>query len=183
MINANQRKRQYLAWVLANYQHEEQGVNFLLNFLMTEPDYIQYIEFSDKVEYTPRGIYISYAQHTAVPFLYYKDQHAYPSYEQAFHDLRLNSQFQKETFYLELNIPDYISSLCAYNLLVEHDYMPVNRELEQQLEQGLAQVAQAMKLRQLKEAVDQALDDNAFERVNQLLQEIEQLEGKQGYDD
>ena len=69
MINKHQRKRQFIAWLLQHYRHANPTVNYFLEFLMVQPDYIQYVEFSDQVEYASHGVYISYVEQTAVPYV------------------------------------------------------------------------------------------------------------------
>ena len=178
MINKHQRKRQFIAWLLQHYRHANPTVNYLLEFLMVQPDYIQHVEFSDQVEYASHGVYISYVEQTAVPFRYYKEGKSYSSCEQAFHDLRLNTQgVQPVTFYIELNIPDYVATLYRYDLFTQPDYLPEDSAFLDQLEMGLTQVTRQVRRKQLKEQVDLALDQGAFDIVNQLLNQLEELEG------
>ena len=113
-----------------------------------------------------------------MPFRYYKEGKSYSSCEQAFHDLRLNTQGgQPVTFYIELNIPDYIATLYRYDLFTQPDYLPEDSAFLDQLEMRLTQVTRQVRRKQLKEQVDLALDQGAFDLVNQLLNQLEELEG------
>ena len=177
MLNRHQRKRQFIEYVLKHHVHQEQGVQFLLTFLMTQPDFIQYIEFTDQVEFTPRGIYISYETHTAVPFLYYKNTKAYASYEQAFHDLRLNALFHPELFFIELNIPHYFELLVQFDVFYEHDFAPIDPKIVKQVESELQMVAQSAEKMRLKSEIDEALDAHDFNLVKALIDQLEALGG------
>ena len=84
---------------------------------------------------------------------------------------------QPVTFYIELNIPDYIATLYRYDLFTQPDYLPEDRTFLDQLEMGLTQVTRQVRRKQLKEQVDLALDQGAFDLVNQLLNQLEELEG------
>lgn len=175
MVNKNQRKREFLTWLLTNFQHENPTVNYLLNYLRVQPDLIQYIHFSENVKYTPRGIYISYQQNTAVPFLYYKNKLSYTSCEQAFHDLRLNAQFTKERFYVELNIPNYYMQTSVIDIFEENPYYPLHEELSESLEEDLHLINQSVRLNQLRQSLDEALDAAQFETADYLINQIEQI--------
>lgn len=182
MLHYNQRKRQFLQWVLERYRHEDPAVTYLLQFLMTQPDYIEHIVFSEQVKYAPRGIYISYQTNTAVPFVYFKDKLSYTRSEQAFHDIRLNQLFTKETFYIELNIPDFYAQLYARDLFTENPYAPVDETLVTSLDSALYQMSYQVELRHLNEQLNMALEERDFEAANQLAQRIEQLKGAEHED-
>lgn len=178
MINQNQRKRKFLQWLLSSYKHVNPSVTYLLNFLMTQPNLIDTIAFSEHVKYAPRGIYISYQQNTAVPFVYFKEKLSYTLSEQAFHDLRLNQQFSNETFYLEVNIPDYFQQLYALDLFVENPFAPEDENLDLQAEHELKKICLEAEIVQLNQKLNSALEENDFETASICLKQIEQRKGE-----
>ncbi|MDO4775257.1 MAG: YpiB family protein [Aerococcaceae bacterium] len=178
MINRNQRKRQFIQWLLANYQHVNPSVTYLLHYLMTQPHYIDSIAFSERVKYAPRGIYISYQNNTETPFMYFKDKLSYTLSEQAFHDLRLNQQFTKEIFYVEINIPEFYQQLYALDLFVENPYAPTDDEWEAQAEWTLRRISLVAEIKQLNQQLNQALEANDFELASLYLKQMEQRKGE-----
>lgn len=178
MINQNQRKRQFIQWLLAHYQHANPAVTYLLHYLMTQPNYINQIAFSEHVKYAPRGIYISYEQNTPMPFAYYKDKRSYTLSEQAFHDLRLNQQFAKEMFYVEINIPDYYAQLYALDLFEENPFMPVDSEWEYQAEMSIHRIQLVAEINHLNQQLNQALEENDFDFAAECLRQMEQRKGE-----
>lgn len=178
MLSQNQRKRQFIEWLLKRHQHANPAVTYLLNFLMTQPHIIDQVVFSEHVKYAPRGLYISYQSNTKVPFIYYKDQLSYTQCEQAFHDLRLNMQFEKKTYYIELNIPDMYQQLFQWDIFVDNPFLPEDQELIQSTERHLNQLSIEATIKQLKRRMDLALENHHFEEVSHCVNQIEQLRGE-----
>lgn len=178
MLSQNQRKRQFIDWLLNRYQHVNPAVTYLLNFLMTQPHVIDQIAFSEHVKYAPRGIYISYQNHTTVPFVYYKDQLSYTQCEQAFHDIRLNMQFEKKTYYVELNIPDMYQQLYQWDVFDENPYLPQDDDLIASTESQLERLSIEANILHLKEKMDVSLEKHQFEEVSYYLKQIELLRGE-----
>lgn len=178
MINHNQRKRQFIDYILQKYHHVNPTVTYLLNFLKTQPEIINYVVFTENVKYTPRGIYISYKQNTQVPFVYYKDQLSYTLCEQAFHDIRLNTKFEQEKFYLEFNTPDYFQQLYYLDIFEENPFMPQNDDLILKTDVHLERLSIEATIKQLSKKLDSALERHQFEQVSYYLKQIEQLRGE-----
>lgn len=178
MINHNQRKRQFIDYVLQKYHHVNPTVTYLLNFLKTQPDIINSIVFTENVKYTPRGIYVSYQQNTQVPFVYYKDQLSYTLCEQAFHDIRLSTKFENQIFYLEFNTPDYFQQLYYLDIFEENPFMPQDDELILKTDAHLERLSIEATIQQLNKKLDGALDKHQFEQVNYYWKQIEQLRGE-----
>ncbi|WP_153863168.1 YpiB family protein [Fundicoccus ignavus] len=178
MINNNQRKRQFIEYLLQKYHHVNPTVTYLLNYLKTQPNTMDSIIFTENVKYAPRGIYISYQQSTQVPFVYYKDQLSYTMCEQAFHDIRLNSKFNQQKFYLELNIPDYFQQLYYLDIFEENPFLPENEELIQSTDVHLERLSIEANIQQLSRKLDAALEKHQFEEVSYYLKQIEQLRGE-----
>lgn len=178
MLNQNQRKRQFIEWLLKRYQHVNPAVTYLLNYLMTEPHVIDQIAFSEHAKYAPRGIYISYQNHTTVPFVYYKDQLSYTQCEQAFHDMRLNLKFEKKMYYVELNIPDMYQQLYHWDVFDENPYLPQDDDLLALTEHQLERLSIEANILYLKEKMDASLEKHQFEEVSYYLKQIELLRGE-----
>lgn len=178
MINVNQRKREFLAWILQHYTHEHQHVNYLLHFLMTQPDYIHHIHFSSQVQYAKRGILISYREQASHSFIYYKDRYAYFLPEQAFHDLRMNLQFhqQKTPTYIEFDLPDYEHIASLFDVYEDNEEAPVDLTWLETIQTSLLSLQHQTMYLQLKEEINAALDAHNYERANQLMQQLRQVE-------
>lgn len=179
MINRNQRKREFLKWLLNNYHHENPSVDYLLNYLMTQPDIISIISFSDKVKDTPRGIYISFQNNDKQSFVYYKDHLKYTSSDQAFHDLRFSHRFADDVFYIEVDIPDMYQKLYYFDVFDENPYKKNQaNDLNEELDNKLNEISHSTGIKMLKQEIDRALDNNQFEKVEYYLTQLEKLRGK-----
>lgn len=173
MINRNQRKRQFLEWLLQHFKHANPEVNQFLYYLMTEPNGIQYVKFTETSHFTPRGVYISYKTKTDQPFLYYKQHQQYQSCQQAFHDFRLNLHMGNETFYFEIDIPNVYLVLYEFDVFEENPYLPSEGGLEDDLYQALDQLAQEVKVKEWRRLIDEGLLNKNYEQVEYYLQLIE----------
>lgn len=178
MINRNQKKRQFLEYVVNEYKHINPSVTYLLNYLIRQPDIIDTIVITDQVKYAPRGIYISYQYKSAVPFVYYKNQRTYTRYEQAFHDMRLNMMYHKELFYMELSIPNYYQLAYAFDVFEENPFVPQDSELIETTDMSLAKISEQAYLRYITTQLDEALDNHNYEQADYYVNLIEQLKGK-----
>src|SRR5699024_12306449 len=103
-MERNERKRQFLKWLISNYQHSNPSVNYLLQFLSTNSELMNNILFTDGAKYASRGIYISFNTNTKLPFIYYKDQLSYTLRDQAFPDIRLNNRVFKQVCSSEVDM-------------------------------------------------------------------------------
>lgn len=177
MLNRNQRKRQFLQWLLHHFKHNDPVVNHFLQFLMTEPNGIQYVSFTESCDYTPRGIYISYLTHTDKPFVYYKNHRQFQLCEQAFHDFRLNMQITKEQFYIEIDIPRIYAVLYEFNIFEENPYLPVEEDRLVEAEAWLDALAQNTQIKVWREKIDEGLAAHNYEQVEYYLQLIEKTKG------
>lgn len=176
MINRNQRKREFLNYVLKNYKHVDPSVNYLLEYLATEPDIITHVIFSDQASYAPLGVVISYEVNTTEPFSYYKNQKRYSMVEQAYHDLRLN-QFSPKDFYFELYIPDYYDLTMKYDIFQENPYFN-EPELEKDTDMFLSRLELEANIEQKKKLLNKLLDEKDYEKANELLVKLEELRGE-----
>ncbi|MBD3948311.1 YpiB family protein [Tuanshanicoccus lijuaniae] len=179
MVNRNQRKRQFLQWLLHHFKHQNPVVNHFLQFLMTEPNCIQYVSFTEACDYSPRGIYISYLTHTDTPFIYYKQNKAFTKCEQAFHDFRLNAQMSREQFYIEIDIPNVYAVLYEFDIFEENPYLPIEQEKIDEVEQVLEQLTVDAQIKNWQELIDEGLAQHNYEQVEYYLQLIEKARGKQ----
>lgn len=177
-INRNQRKRQFIQWLLQHFRHNNPVVDQFLHFLMTEPNCIQYITFTEASHYTPRGIYISYKTRTDTPFMYYKYHRQYTKCEQAFHDFRLNMQISKEQFYIELDIPKVYQVLSEFDVFEENPYLPQSIEKENQIEHLLSEVSSDVLMNYWRSQIDEGLANHNYEQVEYYLQLIEKKKGE-----
>ncbi|WP_124057429.1 YpiB family protein [Vaginisenegalia massiliensis] len=178
MVNINQRKREFLAWLLQTYQHVDPAVNYLLTYIVNQPHLIHWLHFSEEVKYCPRGIYISYQQFTAVPFVYFKDQRSYQQSEQAFHDLRLMMMVNPQPFYIELNMPNYFAALYRFDIFEENPYLPINRQEIEAFDQVFNHFSIQGRIRFLRQELDQALGHQELLLAEQYLDQIDLLEGE-----
>lgn len=177
-MDMNERKQQFIRWLLDNYKHSNPSVNYLLQFLSTHTEYLPKIRFSEAVKYAPRGIYISYQNNSPEPFIYYKDHFSYSLSDQAFHDLRLNNQFNKQDFYIEFNIPDLYKELYRFDVFEDNPYIPEDDKDLQKFERVLYELSFEAKVMNLKVELDKALEEHNFEEADFILKQIEILKGE-----
>lgn len=178
MINRNQRKRQFLDWLIKHFKHQNPVVNQFLYFLMTEPNCIQYITFTEQSHYTPRGIYISYHTKSNQPFVYYKDFRKYTLCEQAFHDFRLNYQVNRDQFYLEIDIPNVYAVLYKFDIFEENPYLPKDEQFEENTDVFLEQLTLDVQIKIWRQKIDEGLSKHNYEQVEYYLQLIEKAKGE-----
>lgn len=173
MINRNQRKRQFLQWLLQHFKHADIQVNQLIRYLMSEPNGIEYVVFTEASHYTPRGIYISYKTKTDRPFVYYKDHLQYSSCEQAFHDFRLNTKINRAPYYFEIDIPNVYLVMSEFDVFEDNPYLPEDQGLEQVLSQGLDLLSYQVQVKKWRELIDEGLLSKNYEQVEYYLQLLE----------
>lgn len=178
MINRNQRKRQFLQWLLEHYKHNNPVVNQFLYFLMTEPNCIQYVTFTEESHYTPRGIYISYKTKTQYPFVYNKEFRKYTLCEQAFHDFRLNFQMNREQFYIEIDIPNIYAVLGMFDIFEENPYLENKQLLSPATEESLDALSLVAKHQYWRKMIDEGLSTHNYEQVEYYLQLLEREKGE-----
>lgn len=178
LINRNQRKRQFIQWLLEHFRHSNEEVNQFLYYLMTEPQAITYVAFTEASHYTPNGIYISYKTKTDTPFVYYKQHKQFFLPEQVFHDFRLNMQVRQEPFYFEIDIPNIYLVLYEFNVFDENPYLPPNPNVESFLSQDLDTLSRQVRLKQLREKIDQSLLEKDYAQVEYYLELLEQEKGE-----
>ncbi|HBY89236.1 MAG TPA: hypothetical protein DEO37_02085 [Aerococcaceae bacterium] len=177
-MERNERKRQFLKWLISNYQHSNPSVNYLLQFLSTNSELMNNILFSEGAKYAPRGIYISFNSNTKLPFIYYKDQLSYTLSDQAFHDIRLNHRFSKQDFYVELDIPHLYQQLYRFDVFEDNPYIPGNLQFLVDLEDSLYQISLETKLSLLNKGLNTALEKYDFDKVSYYLTQIKKLKGE-----
>lgn len=178
MINRNQRKRQFLQWLLQHFRHNNPVVNQFIHYLMTEPNCVQYVTFTEAAHFSPRGIYISYRTQTDTPFMYYKQHRQFPLCEQAFHDFRLNAKMSKEQFYFEIDIPNVYSVLYQFDVFEENPYLPVPDDFEETNDEWLSDLSRDMQINFWRTKIDESLEQHNYEMVEYYLQLIEKAKGE-----
>lgn len=170
-------KRQFIQWLLENYRHENPGVDFLLDYISQDPSLLKYVEFTDQASYAPRALYVSYLLDAHQPFVYYKDHKSFVLSDQAFHDIRLNSQGQKEVFFIEIDIPNIYEALMSFGILADNPYRPQDQGYEAGLDDMLNQWSLTGQTHFLKKSMDTALDEKDYALAEALLNRLENIRG------
>lgn len=173
-----QDKKVFIRWFLRHYQLKRREGVWILNYLLSNEELLDYIHFVDEAHYCPRAVVMSTVEHGGIPFRFYKGNLMTSDAEKAFHDLRLNVQ---EAMFIQLNFPNIPPHEYYLAVLEENPYMPYELYISEKdrllAEQLLQSSMQAFQREQLLGQIDAALDagdkDRFFELSN-LLQEMEQ---------
>ena len=177
-MDLERNKKDFIQWLLTNFKHENPSVNYLLRYISNNPEILKLIEFSDAVNYAPRGLFISFNQNDSNSFIYYKENLQYTNSDQAFHDLRLNLNRNKNIYYIELDIPNCYKEMYAFNVYQENPYIPFEARDLSDLDNYLTNLSKEVKVKQLQQALNQAVDNNEFDLAEECMQQLEELRGE-----
>ncbi|MBG9979847.1 YpiB family protein [Facklamia sp. DSM 111018] len=174
-MESDTRKADFIKWLLSTYPYLNYEINAFFKYLLYNQSVLKFIEFSDHVEYAPRGIWISLQPDTEPFFKYYKDQYTYQSIEQAFHDFRLNVMRHKLTFFLEIEVSDYFLKASHLNVFQENPYVPLYMTDLKKLDQETLSISKEAFRRYLMNEIDHALDQGKFSHLDQMAHTLEKL--------
>lgn len=177
-MEENINKQNFLKWLLLTYKHSDPSVNFLIDFLASNPNILKLVRFSDAAKYAPRGLYISYKVQERHPFIYYKDNHSYSQSEQAFHDIRLNAFRLTEPIFIEVDIPEKYQEMYRFDVFEENPYIPRDNAVEEGIQQMLDNYSYEGRLKYLKDCLDRSLESQNYEESEYYLNQIQQLKGE-----
>lgn len=101
-VTANE-KRDFVKWLLTNFQMKRRESVWILNYLMSHDELLENVHFVEGVEHCPRGMMISTTSSTGAPFRFYKGTIVSADAEKSFHDMRLHPD---QPMYIELKFPE-----------------------------------------------------------------------------
>lgn len=173
----NQEKKIFLKWLTNNYQFEVREALWILDFLYNHQTILKKSHFVEKVEQTPRGIYISVSDLDKVDFVLYKNGHSYNNPMKAFHEVRLN---WSSDLYLEIDFENAWQSKEYLAVLEDNPYAPWNEAITDEL---IIEMKNALKVesyiqakKRLVRKIDEALAVEDQENFIELSRKFEQLE-------
>lgn len=152
-------KRDFVKWLLRNYQLKRRESVWILNYLMSHEELLENVHFVEGVEHCPRGMMISTTSSSGAPFRFYKGTIVSADAEKSFHDMRLHPD---QPMYIELKFPDKMRVPEFLAVLEDNPYVPMNEELKKMDQVTAEQMADTSivqyRLQQLELQIDQALD-------------------------
>ncbi|CAM3720105.1 ReoY family proteolytic degradation factor [Alkalicoccus chagannorensis] len=169
-------KKEFLKWFLEKYQLKRRECAWLLNFLMSDDMLMERVHFVEHAEHCPKALMISSNDVDQVPFAFHKHRHVTMDAEKSFHDIRLN---RNEDIYIQLNFQDKLALPNYAAVLEENPYLPKD-EKEASVNALLAELVldesmRSVKMLQLEEQIDAALEEQDKERFIELSRTYSQL--------
>ncbi|WP_025730399.1 YpiB family protein [Atopobacter phocae] len=171
MTHSSNDKKRFLKWFIENYELSRRESLWILNYLLNHDFILPRIHFSDDVHLTDNGLVMSIKDAPERSFEYYQNGRLIQDPEIAFHELRTN---WRKDFYVELLFDHSYETLLSFNIYEAHQEQD-QEELEKKSEatdSALRSINRMLKENQLKQAIDRALDDNDFETVKKLSDEL-----------
>ncbi|MEN1969706.1 ReoY family proteolytic degradation factor [Lentibacillus sp. N15] len=170
-------KKVFLKWFLDNHTLKIRQSVWILNYILNHQELLSNVHFVQDVRFCPRGIFISTTNSKELPFKYFDGNTIHTNAEKVFDDLRSD---HGQPLYIELNFKNVNQTIEYINVLEENPFIPLDYhigEKESKLaEQFLIQsILQKQKV-DIKQLIDQALDNHDKDRFYQLSKELLYLE-------
>ena len=178
-----QKKKHFLKWLTRNHSFPVRESLWILDYLYNHESMLEKSHFVEKVEQTPRGIYLSVDEIKQENFIFYKNGQSYKDPIQAFHEVRLN---WSSDLYLEIEFKDAWQSKEYLAVLEDNPHASWNHQIT---DEQIIKMEQALKYESLSNAketllnqINESLVSNdkkqfnqlsaEFDKVNQSLQEL-----------
>lgn len=180
---STQEKKVFLKWLTKNHTFPVRESLWILDYLYNHENMLEKSHFVEKVEQTPRGIYLSADEIDHEDFIFYKNGQSYEDPVQAFHEVRLN---WSSHLYLEIGFKNAWQSKEYLAVLEDNPYASWNQEVS---DDQIVKMAQALNYESLSKAKENLLNQineslvtkdkkqfnqlsAEFDKVNQSLQEL-----------
>lgn len=177
-----EKKKSYLKWLTRNYQFKVRESLWILDYLYNHQSMLGKTHFVEKVEETPRGIYLSDRTSPEKDFVFYKKGHSFEDPVQAFHEIRLN---WSSDLYLEIDFKEAWQSKEYLSVLEDNPYAPWNEDLSKDLfyemKEALRYETMLQNEKKLIEKIDEALrleDKSQFDQLSKQLHALKQLKNE-----
>lgn len=168
------KKREFIKWLLNNYQFKSRPSVWILNFLYSHDHLLEKVHFVENANKTPRGIIIATRCVNEVPLRYYRNGKIIMDEEKCFHDIRLN---RDEDIYIELNFKDKYNYEEYWEVYEENPFdKPDTSEFGEQAVHFLDYCLYEFKVEQLKKRIDEAIDAGNKELFMKLTDELSKIE-------
>jgi uncharacterized protein YpiB (UPF0302 family) len=99
----NSKKKYFLKWFTRNYELKRRESLWILDYLYNHDIMLEKTHFVERVDQTPRGIYMTVKGNQKPSFRFYKNGHMFKDAMQAFHEIRLN---WSSHLYIEIDFED-----------------------------------------------------------------------------
>ncbi|TFE03218.1 ReoY family proteolytic degradation factor [Jeotgalibacillus sp. R-1-5s-1] len=166
-------KKDFIRWFLAHYQLKKRESVWILNYLMSHDQLMEHLHFVEEAQYCPRGIVMSTNCTDDVPFRFYKGNVMTTDAEKSFHDIRLH---RDDDIYIQLNFQASLSTHQYAAVLEENPFMPKYVKITDKdrilAEQFLKESLSSFKKEHLMKEIDRALDNQDYERFQELTSEL-----------
>lgn len=172
------RKKSFLKWLTKNYKFKANESLWILDYLYNHETLLNKCHFVEKVDQTPRGIYMSVVGVDTEAFKFYKNGQVYNDPVQAFHEIRFN---WSSDLYLEIEFKEAWHSPNYLSVLLDNPFAPWNEEVSEKMVVSMKQALNYERLEKLKgyllEKIDESLkneDKEQFEKLSKQYEELEQ---------
>ena len=171
-----QEKKYFLKWLTKNHTFPVRESLWILDYLYNHERMLEKSHFVEKVDQTPRGIYLSVAEVDKEDFVFYKNGHSFDDPIQAFHEVRLN---WSSHLYLEIEFSNAWQTREYLAVLEDNPYASWN---EQVSDEQIYKMEQALKYESLARAkinllnqINESLLSKDKEQFNQLSKEFDKI--------
>ncbi|MDN6195619.1 MAG: YpiB family protein [Atopostipes suicloacalis] len=174
-----EKKQSFLKWLTNNYQFKVRESLWILDYLYNHETMLGKSHFVEKVDQTPRGIYLSDIRMDQKDFIFYKKGHSFEDPVQAFHEIRLN---WSSHLYLEIDFKGAWQAKEYLAVLEDNPYAPWNDDISEELVREMAETLRYETMIQNEKKILIAIDEtlkfeNKFEFIK-LSKELKSLKKK-----
>lgn len=169
----------FLKWFTQNYVLKRRESLWILDYLYNHDMMLKKTHFVERVEETPRGIYMTVKDNQKPAFRFYKNGHTFKDAMQAFHEVRLN---WSSHLYIEVDFENSWQSPEYLRVLEDNPYAKWNdtipEELIETIDDALTYETLLYGRQQIMNAIDKALTngyENEFEELTNKLMNINLL--------
>lgn len=152
-------KKEFVRWFLNKYELKRRECVWILNYMLSHEEILQYVHFVEEAHYCPRAMVISVTESPSIPFRFYKGNVMTSDAEKSFHDMRMN---QTDELYVQLNFPQYPPSAKYLAILENNPFYPYAHEVgekEKQLAEEIVQKSvEVFQVEHLLREIDASLD-------------------------
>lgn len=164
-------KKEFIRWLLNNYQLRRRESVWILNYLMSDDQLMEKVKFVDDVEDTPNGMVMSTTSSNDTAFRFYYNEYEWThDAERAFHKIHLKRNAETP-IYIQINFENRHKSIMYMGVLENNPYKEddyISSEDKKLVEKVLQKSIEDFRVAKIWEKIDQALDERNFEEVERL---------------
>ena len=172
-----EQKRNFIRYVLDNFEQRKRETGWILEFLATKDKLLENIIFTTDIRNVPRGFKIAVrnAKGSPAAFKFFRNGETHTDPEKGFHDIRLNTN---EVTYVEIFLPNRFQDPNFVAVLEPHPYdidVFLKPEEKEMLDAFLnVTMIQGKELR-LKAQIDASLSAGDEERFKELTAQLKEV--------